>query len=402
MMNRNFGNFNGGSSLWGDQKGNWKSRVSSLVAANCTTKINDPERATSNRTRVEANENVMCLFGWLRKELGFKGLSNPLSLDERHFVALAECIKEKKERGDIGAAMAAGYATSTRKLARWIGKPNLVGVFGETLGKEVCRRQLIAQKDKSWQAAGVDIDKKIIEVMKYERWVGLALWTQNHFGLRKTEVLMFKPLRDIQPVQVQTVVPTGDGLRNCVKVEMTTLHWNEWIGGVNVFVTSGTKGARPRVIHITNDHAIEAAYLLRREILAFGDREHLPPPWFTLKQNARTYERVMLKFGITQKALGITAHGLRAGFACDLLESYGVTPTVRGGNGQHTDPVQQTVAYKQTTEAMGHGRISVIGAYAGSISPRSAAKREKNEQQWIERQLAIQELHALQAEPPTS
>lgn len=136
------------------------------------------------------------------------------------------------------------------------------------------------------------------------------------------------------------------------------------------------------MLTIDNEDAKEIAWLIRNEITKFGDRETLAPNFFTLKQNAQIYERVLRKFGITQKALGITDHGLRAGFACNMLESFGITPTVRGGDGRHPDPVKQRMAYKETTEALGHGRVSVVGAYAGCITPQAAARlRKKQERQ---------------------
>lgn len=224
----------------------------------------------------------------------------------------------------------------------------------------------------------MDIEKKIVEVMACERWVGLVLWCQHAFGLRKTEALMLQPLKDIEPVPSVTLgVPDKKG--RPVKVEMTKLHWKAWHGGVNVNITRGTKGKRPRVLHINeeNDDAKETAYVIRQEVLDYGDRDTLGPPWFTLKQNARTYERVLARFGITHKDLGITGHGLRAGFACDMLQSFGITTTVRGGDGQHPDLVTQRISYKSTTEALGHGRISVIGAYAECITPKAAARQRK-------------------------
>lgn len=373
-------NFNGRSSFSGDQTGNWRARVASLVAEKSVTKARDPSRPTSNRTQIEANQNVQRLFGWLRQKLGFSGLSNPHALDERHFVALAGHIRAKKEAGEIGAAMAAGYATYARHLARWIGKQQLVPVFNEALGKDVCKRTLIAERDKSWQAAGVDIDKKIIEVMKIERWVGLALWCQHNFGHRKTEVLMFQPLDDIKPVYVPADPAQVDRKGRPVKRDMTELHWSEWVAGVDISIIRGTKGKRPRVVNIAADNhaAKEAAHTILKEMRNFGDRDSFGPPQFTLKQNAQTYERVLKKCGITQKDLGITGHGLRAGFAITMLESFDIKPTVRGGDGQHPDPVKQRQAYKATTEAMGHGRISVIGAYTGCITPQAAARQKKS------------------------
>lgn len=338
--------------------GDWRARLSSLIARHCQQKARDASRTTSRRTQEKAYENVMRLFGWLRVELGFKGLSNPMSLDARHFEALAVHIKEKRERGDFGAAQAAGYATYSRHLARWIGKPELVTVFGKALGRQVCKRQLIAQTDKSWQAAGVDPEQIILAVAQHERWVAMVLCAQHAFGLRKMEAMMLKPLRDI----LLAKVVGGDK--------------GEWLL-VHVHIQDGSKGGRPRLIPVSDPVGLRAAQFLREEIEWMGDREHLPPPSSTLKQNCKTYERTVRRFGITKNALGVTGHGLRTAYACNQLESAGITPTVRGGDGQHQDPVQQQVAYKMVTEAMGHGRVSVIGAYAGCITPQSAARREK-------------------------
>jgi hypothetical protein len=304
----------------------------------------------------------MRIFGWLRTELGFKGLANPTSLDERHFEALARLIKEKREDGEFGAAHAAGYATYCRHLARWIGKPELVIVFGKALGQKVCKRQLVAQTDKSWEASGVDPEQTILAIAQHERWVGMVLCAQHAFGLRKMEAMMLNPLRDIRPA------------RNVGSDKGSDKH--QWVL-VHVHIQEGAKGGRPRVIEVTDTAGLKAARLLREEIDWLSDREHLPPPTSTLQQNCKTYERTLAKFGLTRNELGVTGHGLRAAFACNRLEEAGITPTVRGGDGQHPDPVQQQVAYKMLTEAMGHGRISVVGAYAGSITPESAARRLK-------------------------
>ena len=370
-------NFNGHSSFDGDQSGNWRARVAALVAEKGGVKARDSSRPTSNHTIKTAFDKVQKLFSWLRQDLGFSGLSNPHHLSEKHLIALAGHIAAKKESGKIGAAMAAGYATYCRHLSRWIDKPHLIEVFNKALGKDVCKRSLIAERDKSWEAAGVNVEDKILEVMKYEYWVGLALWCQHWFGMRKNEILMFQPLNDIRPVPNTTPTMVMNGRGRLVKQDLAALHWKEWTGAVNINIVRGTKGNRPRVLWIDNDDAKEIAWLVRNEIQKFGDRETLGHPFSSLEQNTRTYERVLRKFGITNKALGITGHGLRAGFACNMLQSFDITPPVRGGDGQHPDPVQQRMAYKATTEALGHGRITVVGAYAGCITPQAAARQKK-------------------------
>lgn len=370
-------NFNGHSSNYGNQSGNWRARVAELIAKNCTSKARDPSRPTSNLTQLRANQLIQRMFGWLRQELGFNGLSNPFGMDERHFKALAEHIREKKGKGEIGAAMAASYATNARHVARWIDKVHLVPVFNDALGKDVCKRTLITERDKSWEGSDIDAEQKIVEIMKFKRWVGLVLWAQHELGLRKNEAMMFQPLNDIQAVRIAE--RSTDGKRRSKKQDLTKTPWEEWPADIYVSITRGTKGKRPRVLEISLDNKDlkRSLYLMTREMLAYGDRDTFAPPFFTLKQNTRVYEHVLVKFGITQKELGVTGHGLRAGFAISMLEGFDITPTVRGGDGQHPDPDKQRQAYKATTEAMGHGRISVIGAYAGCITPEAAARQKK-------------------------
>jgi hypothetical protein len=294
--------FNGQSSAIGDQTGNWRSRVASLVAQKSVSKAKDPARPTSNRTQIVANLNVQSIFGWLRTDLGFGGLANPYALDERHFVALAGHIGTKKEMGQIGSARAAGYATYCRHLARWIDKPELVAVFNQALGKDVCKRSLIADRDKSWSAAGLDTEKKITEIMKAERWVGIALACQKTFGMRKREILMFQPFTDIRAVKsIDAKQQDGKQLRK--KRDLTACHWKEWVGGITIDIVRGTKGKRPRCLYIepTNEIALEFAWQVLQEMNAYGDRETLGPSQFTLQQNSGTYERALIKFGITQK-----------------------------------------------------------------------------------------------------
>ncbi len=352
--------------------GDWRSRVAQLVAKHYGTKSRDAERPTSYRTQKTAYACVMAIFEWLRKDLGFKQLANPHALDHRHFVALADHLRGKADAGEFGPAHTASFATYCRHLARWIGKPELVAIFSKRLGKEVCKRQLIAVHDKSWTAKGLNPDEIILAVAAYERWMGLVLLAQRAFGLRKMEALMLQPLRDILPAAL-TNTDRGASKRGKRQNDELEKDWQL----VNVFIRDGAKGGRYRVIPVDDPLGLQVARLLRQDINYRGDRERLPPPGRTLAQNQRFYTDTMERFGLTKAQLGVTGHGLRAGYACDQLQAKGITATVRGGNGQHPDPLHQQVAYKEVTEAMGHGRISVVGAYAGCITPQAHARQKK-------------------------
>lgn len=363
-----------------NKAGDWRSRVADLVRRHAGRKVMDPTRATSNRTQVVAHESVMRIFTWLRKDLGFKDLANPFALDERHFLALARHIKQKRESGEFGAANAAGIATYCRHLARWIKKPELVKVFGDELGQQVCKRDPVADTDKSWEAAGVDFQTTVLEIAKKVRWVAFVLLAQHAFGLRRMEALMLEPLRDLHLIPLVKAPPPSSGIDGTPGRESrkrAAAGPDNDIYGVHIEITDGSKGGRPRLFELTSDWAIQSAKALRGEICRMNDGPYLPPSDRSLKQNTNTYMLTLAKFGLTKKELGVTGHGLRAGFACDQLQARDITPTVRGGDGQHADAEHQMLAYTAVTESMGHGRISVIGAYAGAITPTMAARKKK-------------------------
>jgi hypothetical protein len=379
-------------SLKRNKSGDWRFRVAELVDANCRRKARDPSRVTANHTQATAHANVMRIFVWLRKDLGFKDLANPYSLDERHFLALARHIKQKREAGEFGAANAAGMATYCRHLARWIKKPELVKVFGDELGQQVCKRDPVADTDKSWEAAGVDFQAKVLEIAKKVRWVAFVLLAQQAFGLRCTEALRLQPLRDLHLIPiVKAPPPLSDldgkpGRAKRASRKRAEPGPDDAIYGVHIEITDGSKGGRPRLFELTSDWAIQSTKAIRGEIHRMNDGPFLPPSHRTLKQNTNTYKQTLIDFGLTKKALGVTGHGLRAGFACDQLEARDITPTVRGGDGQHADAEHQMLAYTAVTESMGHGRISVMGAYAGAITPTMAARKKKK----AERQLMLE------------
>jgi hypothetical protein len=387
-----------------NKTGDWRSRVADLVQRNAGRKALDPTRATSNRTQAVAHECVMRIFVWLRKDLGFKDLANPYSLDERHFLAVARHIKKRREAGEYGAASAAKMGTYCRHVARWINKPELVKVFACELGQKACKRDLVADADKSWEAAGVDFQSKVLEIAKKVRWMAFVLIAQQAFGLRCTEALRLQPLRDLHLIPLaKAPAPSSDPDGNPGRAKRPGRKKagaepgpDEEIYAVIVEITDGSKGGRPRMFELTSDWAIQSAKALRGEIRRMNDGPHLPPSDRSLKQNTNTYQQTLAKFGLTKKALGVTGHGLRAGFACDQLEARDITPTVRGGDGQHADAEHQMLAYTAVTEAMGHGRISVIGAYAGSITPTMAARKKKKAERQLLLELPAQGMSAAQ------
>ena len=91
---------------------------------------------------------------------------------------------------------------------------------------------------------------------------------------------------------------------------------------------------------------------------------HMGNPANDLKQNLRRFDYVLEKFGITFRALGVTAHGLRHEALIEHFQSLtGQPPPVRGGMGLPREVDQ--FARKAVSELAGHARIRASGAYIG-------------------------------------
>jgi integrase len=98
---------------------------------------------------------------------------------------------------------------------------------------------------------------------------------------------------------------------------------------------------------------------------------HMGRPGYGLAANLAHFYYVMKKLGITKKALGVTAHGLRHGCANDHHEALtGNKTPVRGGRPLPAE--QERVARESTARLLGHSRPDITGAYIGSARSRNA------------------------------
>ena len=130
-------------------------------------------------------------------------------------------------------------------------------------------------------------------------------------------------------------------------------------------VVCGTKGGRPRSFQLTESWQMEVLECLR-DFCRAGGTHSVGPNDRGLQASLARYEYVLHRIGISKTAAGVTGHGLRAEFACRTLESHGIEPPVRGGTGTSGDADFDKAAYLQVSNALGHSRTSVVGAYVGS------------------------------------
>jgi integrase len=329
----------------------WRFHFGRLVHQHAVVKFTrggvDISRATSYRTRLAADRTVMLLVKTLREELGFR-VEKPDNLDPRHMQAWADWINRLREERARQPTTLAGYASAIRQLCRWSGKPELVAVLEKHLCASSTGRRLTTDRDKTFEGNGVDVVAAILAVWEVEPWVAMTLLAQHGFGLRRRESVCLSPERD--------------------------LCWDE--GHLHVRV--GAKGGRPRPVPLRGDdqHLVARQLLdfVRWRNLATGRplRAHssLAPPHLRLKSALNRYTDVLARLGYTRAGLGVTGHGLRAGYVCHRLQELGIRPVVKGGLGRNEDPAQERTALMLVSESVGHSRTNIVGAYAGSPGVR--------------------------------
>ena len=310
----------------------WKTLLQALLDKhNHYYKDNGKARRTvSHKTRDDRAKALFLCFRTLREKLGYS-IDNPSNLKPKHVEALVRYW----ESDGLSASTIQTRLSFLRAFADWIGKPGMITASEDYVeNPESAKRRYATDRDKGWQANGVDIEAKLRVIALEEPYVGMQLKVASVFGLRRKEAVMFSPhLADQSDVLV---------------------------------VDRGSKGGRPRVVMIDSPAKRAVVEEAKAFVMAHGGRfGHLGEPGKTLDQNLAKYSNTMSRHGITMKESGTTGHGLRHQFTCDRLEEQGVVAPVRGGQPDQVDREERKVAYRKVSEELGHSRESVIAAYAG-------------------------------------
>jgi hypothetical protein len=95
--------------------------------------------------------------------------------------------------------------------------------------------------------------------------------------------------------------------------------------------------------------------------------ETLGWPNRTLKQNENRYYKYMQAIGATKYESGVTGHGLRAEFAENQAMLMGLIPPSLGGDKKQMTKKAREEITLAVSNRMGHGRVSVLGAYYGTF-----------------------------------
>lgn len=339
----------------GRQVHSWKRTLQAIIRAHNDRHAHKP-KAVSAKTQ---SERASALFRCFRDlhALGFK-IKNPYRLGGRHVAALMAdwtAASPRARRATLSAATVQTELSHLRTFAGWIGKPGLVRPAESYVSApSSVTRRYAATADRSWSARTADPDTLVEAIAREDAWVGAELRVARAFGLRVKEAVMLQPRLAERSATGALAIGGAPG---------------EWLE-----VARGTKGGRPRLVPI--DSPAKRAALDAARTLVTSDAQPLADPARTLKQNLDRLHNVLKKFGVTRRALGVTAHGLRHGYAAERYEALaGVPAPVRAG--PPPTATADRLARLQVAEELGHGRRQITNAYLGSthrsVGPRPPA-----------------------------
>src|ERR1035437_8568076 len=191
-----------------------------------------------------------------------------------------------------------------------------------------------AISDKSWKGNGVDFEE------------------------------VYKKLYELDPVAARlTLAMKQNGLR---LKESLRLDPHEADGGDRLLLTKGTKTGRPRqlVFDVFDDENFRRVLDHLKEEVPEGN--HLAWSNLTLKQAKERMYTISRRIGLRKNGVyGVTWHGLRHDFAIDNLEKLtGEKAPVRGGLIINYREISE--ARLKVSQALGHNRLEITGAYYGS------------------------------------
>ena len=291
----------------------------------------------SERT-VRMNMEVLRSFARTLHEAGFK-VEVAENIGEKHIVAVFDnwvkvrCLSNKTLQNQ---------KSRLKMFCGWLGKPGLGRVVSTIEGRyeETHPKGFtvvnVAVESKSWRRQGIDVEALIRAAMLQDKRHAGMLMLGRAFGLRKKEMLLVKL-------------------------------WKADKGTHLSLTGSVTKNGRPRDIEIESGEFGE----MQRRVLDFAKAqckrsEHLGWPELSLEQSERRYFHYNSMLGLTKAHLGMTGHGLRAGFAEDLMLLKGILPPTLGGTKEMSGEMDRVAAKYNASKALGHNRLEITHAYYGS------------------------------------
>ena len=267
------------------------------------------------------------------------------NLGEKHINAVFDAWVEK----GLSAKTLQNQKSRVKQFCLWLGKPQLAGHVSRIDDRykdrlpQGFRTKTVAETSKSWRRTEVDLGDLIRRAKGEDARFAAMLMLERAFGLRKKEVLLTNP-------------------------------WKAGKDGYLMVRDNIAKGGRPRVIEFRDGEygrmqmrVLEFARTLckRWETMAWPD--------MTLRQAERRYYHLCERVGLTKEQAGLTGHGLRAGFAEDMMLLDGILPSVLGGVTEMSSRQARNVSKITTSRAMGHNRLQITHAYYGKDTRHAKA-----------------------------
>lgn len=152
-----------------------------------------------------------------------------------------------------------------------------------------------------------------------------------------------------------------------VPFESTGLPENEKQADRYVWIRQGAKNGRQRFVPLNTPQRVAA--IEYAQAVAVGPEAHLGNPSHDLKRNLRHFDYTVAKFGVTERKLGVTAHGLRHEALIDeFVAQTGQQPPVRGG--VELSAAAEEAARLAVSRLAGHTRKRASSAYLGAVLNR--------------------------------
>lgn len=295
---------------------------------------------TASLKTIEASKDALGGMATTLWGLGFQ-LATPEGISEKHVRAI---VRHKWAFG-ISVGALSVLMTQLGKLAIWIKKPGMVKaqyVYLPEVEASVFKRKKVATHSKSVSGNGYDLETIINKADSLDLRFGIMVRMAIAFGLRRCELLQIKPHLDDKGLYFDVRKGVAkNGRHRAIPVEI-------------------------EVQRHTLDYA--KSMLPKMEHLGWTDKPNADGE--LLERNEGRYNDLMQQLGLTKKLAGITGHGLRAQYSEDIAISKGFVPATMGGTSGQLDKESLDLARLQVSENLGHSRITVTGAYYGTLKPK--------------------------------
>ena len=321
----------------------FKQSIKSVILKHSIERVNG--KVASIRTQ-EISEQVMASCAKRLYDMGFY-LQGVEGLGRKHIDALVRDWHSGGTGNKLSAKTIQNNFSRLKIFCGWAGKSGIISLQGaighlEGVDPKELKVTTVATASKSWSANGVDVGAKIREASAQDRRHGAMLLLDVAFGLRKKEQLRIKPWK------------ADKGL---------FLEVSEGVG----------KGDKYRVIPFEHGSPEKDAFgraqrwALDEAKKVCGKNETLGWPGLTIKQSENRYYFYMKKLGLTKAQTGVTAHGLRAEFAENLLLLNGLMPPSLGGTAQQMPKSERDAIMLDAANKLGHNDLHTSTAYYSSF-----------------------------------